>query len=881
MALLFGKSKKSKPTEVKVIYKPKNALKQKQPSLENAKDIINTKCPCCGTNVAVAKDLSKFKCGICRVTTLLKPTEKALNEDKENELICCVDYLQSVIQGCFEKVKSQNLTDKNEKYNALEPICRYVSDCFHSSDVLERSFIPKSKKRSELIDYKELDKFYHILMKLPTRRPFYRMLCACNDLLKKPRDGNGKIRWLSIIWENPFVRYCLTTKLNSKFDSPEIKAVAYELTKRCVGYMSNISGTEKYSEYMHCLKYMDTDIFLSHIEIINLYITYQLTRIMYHAIRKNVPINKRKDNNLMNVNQATSFSNIEENNRLNLNEYIHLDNNNDNLSPMSDIPAEDLWNDPSETVKAIELDRKGNSLQPKGFKFKPSQYEHDWHLRSACKLMLIYTLANSKRGGNNVNLNYHQNHQINSCRFYNTMLDFLDNKQDFDVWRGMDVGNRMTHLLTEWSTSHNKNNNKRFSFCKYPFLLSLGVKISIMEYETRRIMEYQAEKAFLSSLDKGKVVEVYFKLRVRRDHITQDSLLSIKQHQGDLLKSLRIEFVNEPGIDAGGLRKEWFMLLTKSLFNPTTGLFSYIKESRRCWFTIADVSENDPSQLQSQEEHYYLFGVLIALAIFNGNILDLSFPRALYKKMCQETLIFEDYMELYPETAKNLVKMLEYSNDDFADVFGLTFETSYKSYKKGLGKNLSHTDTRTIELCHNGSDIPVTQENKTEYVNAWVDFYLSKSIAPQFERFMDGFNRVFSICNSIFLFNSEELERLLCGDEEQVKYDFQMLRSVTKYQAGFDNDTPIVNWFWEILQDWNYNLQGKLLQFVTSSNRVPATGISTLSFKISRLGARDSDALPIAHTCFNELCLWEYSSKLKLEQKLRVAITESEGFGFR
>lgn len=42
----------------------------------------------------------------------------------------------------------------------------------------------------------------------------------------------------------------------------------------------------------------------------------------------------------------------------------------------------------------------------------------------------------------------------------------------------------------------------------------------------------------------------------------------------DLKKSLRIEFIGEDGVDAGGLRKEWFLLLVRQLFDPQFGTFS-------------------------------------------------------------------------------------------------------------------------------------------------------------------------------------------------------------------------------------------------------------------------------------------------------------------
>lgn len=880
MDLLFRRNSKKKSIEQKLASKPNKGVKQRKKSLESPLDVKYSKCCCCGTMVPITEGLAKYKCGVCRVTNMLTEAEAPkVDPTVPEDLVCSAKHLKRIINGCLTKVKDEQIVDKRDKYRALEPISRYLSDCFHSYEVLERSFRPKSGSPAySLIDYDEVTVFYALLMKLPTRRPFYRMLCACNDLLKKPQGALKHIRWLLIIWEIPFVRYCLTTAQYTKFDSPEIRAVAYELTKRCVCYLSNISGTDNYAQYIYCLRYMSPELFAFNVEKVNLYITYQLTRIMYHSIKKEKKVDKRRSMMPQMSEPGPEEPNFAELDPLQLNHnYIPEDN----ISPVSEQLTDEFWNVTPEDIKTIEIDIKGKTLKQKGFKFKTAQYEHDWHIRTACKLMLTMSLANTKRGGSMLDYrNY--NEQIGVSAFYNTMLDFLDNKQDFEVWRGLDVGNRLSLLLTEWSAPQTQNNSVRFSFCNYPFLLSLGVKISIMEYETKRIMEYQAEKAFLSSLDKGKSVDVYFKIKVRRNLITSDSLTAIKQHQGDLLKSLRIEFIDEPGIDAGGLRKEWFILLTKNLFNPTTGLFDYIRESRLCWFSIA-LGHSKETGKSTQSEYYFLLGVVIALAMFNGNILDLKFPRALYRKMCKEALTFQDYAELYPSTASNLVKMLDYSGDDFENVFALTFETSFRCNLKSSksSKKSPKSEVITKELCKGGSQIPVTKQNRREYVKAWIDFYLNKSVENQFTQFMDGFNRVFSNCKSISLFSSEELERLLCGDEEHTKYDFQMLRSVTRYQGGFTDESPVINWFWDILQSWDYKLQGKVLQFITSSNRVPATGISTLPFKISRLGSRDDHGLPIAHTCFNELCLWEYSSRLKLEQKLKTAVTESEGFGFK
>jgi E3 ubiquitin-protein ligase HECTD2 len=74
--------------------------------------------------------------------------------------------------------------------------------------------------------------------------------------------------------------------------------------------------------------------------------------------------------------------------------------------------------------------------------------------------------------------------------------------------------------------------------------------------------------------------------------------------------------------------------------------------------------------------------------------------------------------------------------------------------------------------------------------------------------------------------------------------------------------------------------QRKLLVFVTGSDRIPATGIANMTFRITKAG-EDSGRFPTSHTCFNQLCLYAYSSKDKLEQKVLTAINESQGFGIK
>jgi len=50
-------------------------------------------------------------------------------------------------------------------------------------------------------------------------------------------------------------------------------------------------------------------------------------------------------------------------------------------------------------------------------------------------------------------------------------------------------------------------------------------------------------------------------------------VFQIAGKQMDLKKKLKVTFAGEPGLDMGGLTKEWFLLLVRQIFQPEYGNF--------------------------------------------------------------------------------------------------------------------------------------------------------------------------------------------------------------------------------------------------------------------------------------------------------------------
>ena len=96
----------------------------------------------------------------------------------------------------------------------------------------------------------------------------------------------------------------------------------------------------------------------------------------------------------------------------------------------------------------------------------------------------------------------------------------------------------------------------------------------------------------------------------------------------------------------------------------------------------------------------------------------------------------------------------------------------------------------------------------------------------------------------------------------------------------------VVGWFWATLDEFDQQDRARFLMFVTGTSKVPVGGFKALRgqrgpqrFTIEKAYV-SSEALPVAHTCFNTLTLPAYPDRDTLREKLLIAIREAgEGFG--
>ncbi|KAJ8914753.1 hypothetical protein NQ315_013256 [Exocentrus adspersus] len=384
-----------------------------------------------------------------------------------------------------------------------------------------------------------------------------------------------------------------------------------------------------------------------------------------------------------------------------------------------------------------------------------------------------------------------------------------------------------------------------------------------------RILDFDIKRRYfrteLERMDHG-IRREETAVHVRRSNIFEDSFRELFRRPPEEWKNrFYIVFEDEEGQDAGGLLREWYVIISRDIFNPMYALFT-VSPGDRVTYMI-----NSASHYNSNHLCYYKFvGRVIAKAIYDNKLLECYFTRSFYKHILGIPVKYTDMESEDYTFYRGLIYLME-NNMNHLDV-DLTFSTEISEF--GV--------TETRDLIPNGRHISVTEENKMEYVRLVCQMKMTGAIKQQLNSFLEGFYDIIPM-RLISIFNEQELELLISG---LPNVDIDDLKANTEYHKYQTNSLQI-QWFWRALRSFDQADRAKFLQFVTGTSKVPLQGFGALEgmngvqkFQIHR-DDRSTDRLPSAHTCFNQLDLPVYETYDKLRAYLLKAIHEcSEGFGF-
>jgi alpha-tubulin suppressor-like RCC1 family protein len=419
-----------------------------------------------------------------------------------------------------------------------------------------------------------------------------------------------------------------------------------------------------------------------------------------------------------------------------------------------------------------------------------------------------------------------------------------------EITKSLDLNNEYKNWVSQ---------NAVFTYITYPFFLPPEAKLELIRIDARA---HQIQTFFQTPTDPLLI------LAVRREFFVKDALAKLSSvDSNDLSKKLIVQFVDEPGVDEGGLSKEFFQLIVNEIMDPVHGLFTVEEETHYSYF--------NPNSVDIEE--FYLMGLIMGLAIYNNVLLDIRFPNVIYKMILgdcpgesidsryQYKVTTQDMLECYPTIGKNLLFMKTF-NGNIEETFGEYFQVTERYFDQ----------VKTIDLIPNGGNVAVTNSNINQYIQCFIEYELYKKIEKQFSSFKRGFLQVFK-GDILKIFRAEELSKCICGEIDLI--DTAQLKKICKYEGDFVNKNYI-DQFWRIFDSFSQEEKRSFLFFVTGTDRLPVGGAARMSLMIQKNGS-DTELLPTSATCFNTLLLPEYSTPEKLETKLKIILQNKEGFGLR
>ncbi|TDH16305.1 hypothetical protein EPR50_G00018530 [Perca flavescens] len=411
------------------------------------------------------------------------------------------------------------------------------------------------------------------------------------------------------------------------------------------------------------------------------------------------------------------------------------------------------------------------------------------------------------------------------------------------------------------SIPRSQSDHPAVNLCAYPFILNARAKTTMLQTDAELQMQMAVSGAnlhnvfMLLTLEPHLARNPYLVLHVRRDHLVSDTLRELTMYSDvDLKKPLKVIFDGEEAVDAGGVTKEFFLLLLKELMDPVYGMFTYYKESNLLWFS---------DKCFVEQNWFHLIGIICGLAIYNSTVVDLHFPLVLYKKLLNVPSKLEDFKELSPTEARSLQQLLDYEGGDVEETFLLNFAITRENY--GM--------TEVKELIPGGESISVDKNNRKEFVGAYLRYVFSDSVSEQYSAFSSGFLKV---CGGdiLSLFQPSELMAMVVGNNN---YNWEEMEKNAVYKGEYTATHPTVRLFWEVFHEFPLEKKKQFLLFLTGSDRIPIHGMESLRIIIQSTTAEEH-YLPVAHTCYNLLDMPRYQTKEILCRRLTRAVEQYEGF---
>nr|CAD7577403.1 unnamed protein product [Timema californicum] len=319
----------------------------------------------------------------------------------------------------------------------------------------------------------------------------------------------------------------------------------------------------------------------------------------------------------------------------------------------------------------------------------------------------------------------------------------------------------------------------------------------------------------------------------------------------------KVKFVGESVDDCGGGYSESITEMCEELQNGALPLLIVTPNGRDEAGTNRDCFLLNPMAKSPLHLNMFRFlGVLMGIAIRTGSPLSLNLAEPVWKQLAGMTLTPADLTEVDRDYVPGLLCIRDMEPDD--KVFH-TLEMPFSTPSAY------------------GNDVPLSTryrrimpENRLEYVKLALNYRLHE-FDEQVKAVKEGMARVVPV-PLVSLFSGYELQTMVCGSPD---IPLALLKSVATYK-GVEASSALVQWFWDVMEEFTNQERSLFLRFVWGRTRLPRTiadfrGRDFVLQVLDKYNPADH-FLPESYTCFFLLKMPRYSCKAVLQEKLKYAI---------
>jgi len=390
-------------------------------------------------------------------------------------------------------------------------------------------------------------------------------------------------------------------------------------------------------------------------------------------------------------------------------------------------------------------------------------------------------------------------------------------------------------------------------------------------FSSLNAMIEKGESSAAGDIDKAVEPADSFVLHVRRENLVKSSLLAVLgAHPSELVaREFSVRFQGEDGLDYGGVRREWFSLLSTEIVAARDLDLTVWDKRIQCKGSLFEQAPDRSLLLRDMPVDFYVaLGRLLAMSLIHEAAFPIGLCFVVFKYILRTSITATDLRALDPEFYQfRLAALLAPGGaKKMEEMLGepLTFVSAASSW-----------GTEGVRLCKDGDKIVVSELNKMDYAKLLSEHYLCGNTRHQLQALVTGF---WDLCPLKALKNmdSKDLQALIMGPTEAL--DVDALKKNAKFQPE-RTDLPQFDWFFEAVKNLSAEEAVRLVQFFSGSSKVPDDGFRP-PFTLVVNNSWDTEQLPIAHTCANMICIPSYPSLLILAEKLSQALANSTGFGF-